>query len=108
MADATRKTWTLAGDGSWEGVTCPHCRAAPGSECKGPGIVGGAHRRRKDVARANAMAAGALGPAGRVVCPACGVAPGMDCLTPTGKPRRANYDHPNFHQERIEEATHAG
>ena len=87
----------------WEGVTCPHCAAPPGSECKGPGVVAGAHRRRKDVARGNAIAAGAHGPAGRVVCPVCGVAPGMDCVSTGGKARRRG-DHPLFHRERAEEA----
>jgi hypothetical protein len=29
---------------------CPHCGSQPGAECSGPGVVAGAHARRRDVA----------------------------------------------------------
>jgi hypothetical protein len=86
-----------------EGVLCPHCSARPGVACRGPGVVGGLHARRRDLARRNAIEAGQFGRAGQVECPACHAAPGEDCVSPSKRPRRAGLQ-PLFHDERFEGA----
>lgn len=87
----------------WEGVTCPHCDAPPGSLCNEPGVVRGCHARRRELAHTNAMEAGAFGRTGQVTCPRCGAGPGDDCTSPKGAARRAG-PRPLFHDERLEEA----
>ena len=100
-SDAGAKPWQ--DPTRWEGVTCPHCAAPPGSLCRGRGVVRGCHARRRDRARANAMEAGAFGRTGQVTCPSCGAFPGQDCRSPSGRSRLAG-DQPLFHDARIEEA----
>jgi len=85
------------------GVRCPHCEVFAGVLCRGPGVVAGTHARRKDLARRNAMEAGAFGRTGQIECPSCHAFPGQDCRSPSGRDRRAGLQ-PLFHNERIAEA----